>query len=103
MAIYYLTCSNNEEADKISKILLEKRLVACIKKLPIESSFWWKGNIDKANEVLLMLESVEENFEKINTEVKKLSSYETYILFCVPVTKTTKEVERWLKEELKNE
>ncbi|MCL5435142.1 MAG: divalent-cation tolerance protein CutA [Patescibacteria group bacterium] len=101
MAVYYLTCANNREADKISKVLLEKRLIACAKKVPASSMFRWKGKIDNAKEIVLMLESVEENFDKINAEVKKLSSYETYILFSIPVSKTTKGVEDWLKKELK--
>lgn len=101
MAIYYLTCANNREADKISKALLEKRLIACAKKLPVFSMFRWKGKIDNAKEIVVMLESIEENFDKINQVVKKLSSYETFILFSVPVSKTTKEVEDWLRKELK--
>lgn len=101
MAIYYLTCANDREADKISKALLEKRLVACAKKLPVSSTFLWKGKIDNAKEIIVILESVEENFEKINAVVKKLSTYETYILFSIPVSKTTKEVEDWLRKETK--
>lgn len=101
LAIYYLTCANNREADKISKALLEKRLIACAKKLSVSSIFRWKGKIDNAKEIIVMLESVEENFEKINAVVKKLSTYETYILFSIPVSKTTKGIENWLKKELK--
>lgn len=101
MAIYYLTCKDNTEADKISKILLEKRLVACAKKFPVESNFWWKNKIDNAKEVVVILESIEDNFEKINVEVKKLSSYETPLLFSIPVLKTTKGVGKWLKKEVK--
>lgn len=100
MAIYYLTCADDGEADRILKVLLEKRLVACAKKLPVSSAFWWKGKIDNAKEVLVMYESVEENFDKINAVVKKLHSYKTYVLFSIPVNKTTKEVEDWLKKEL---
>jgi len=101
MAIYYLTCTNNREADKISKVLLEKRLITCAKKLPVSSMFRWKGKIDNAKEFVVILESIEENFDKINAEVKKLSSYETYVLYSVPVNKTTKGVGDWLKKELK--
>lgn len=100
MAIFYLTCANDREADKISKALLEKRLVACAKKLLVTSMFRWKEKINNAKEVLVMYESVEENFDKINAVVKKLHSYETYVLFSIPVAKTTKEVEDWLKKEL---
>lgn len=101
MAIYFLTCQDEFEAEKISKVLLEKRLIVCAKKFQIESSFWWKNNINSAQEIVVMLESIEENFGKINKEVKKLSGYETYILFSIPVSKTTKEVGNWLKKELK--
>ena len=77
MAVYFLTCKDDFEAKKISKVLLEKRLVACAKKFPVNSSFWWKGKIDNAREVVVMFESIEENFEKIEKQVKKLSSYES--------------------------
>ena len=101
MAIFYLTCADDREADKISKALLEKRLVACAKKLPVSSAFWWKKKLDNEKEVLVMFESMEENFDKVNKEIKKLKSYETYVLFCLPVGKATKDVEDWLKKELK--
>ncbi len=101
MAIYYLTCASNREADKISEVLLEEKLIACAKKLPVSSMFRWKGKIDNAKEIIVMLESIEENFDKINAIVKKLTSYETPILFSIPVSKTTKGVEDWLRKELK--
>jgi len=101
MAIFYLACANDREADKISKALLEKRLVACAKKFSVSSNFWWKRKLDNAKEVLVMYESEEENFDKVDAVVKKLHSYETYVLFSLPVSKTTKEVEDWLKKELK--
>lgn len=102
IAVYFLTCKDDFEAENISKVLLEKKLVACSKKFPVNSSFWWKNHIDNAIEVVVMFESIEKNFDKIEKQVKKLSSYETYILFSIPVSKTTKGVERWLKKELKN-
>lgn len=100
MAIFYLTCANAEEAEKISKVLLEKQLVACAKKLSVSSTFRWKGQIDTTEEVLVMFESIEENFDKVQTEIKKLHSYETFVFFCIPVSQTTSNVEDWLKKEL---
>ena len=100
MAIYYLTCESNDEADKISKALLEKRLIACAKKFPVESNFWWKEKLDSAKEIVVMLESIEENFTKIEEVVNQFSSYETPLLFSIPVSKTTKGVEEWLKREI---
>jgi len=100
MCVLMLTCANQKEADKITKSLLEKRLIVCAKTSSVSSSFLWRGKIDSSDEILLIMDSIEENFEKINKEVKKLHSYETFVLTSLGV-KTTKEVEAWTKEELK--
>lgn len=100
--LLFLTCANKEEAEKIEQALLNKKLVYCVKKTPVSSTFLWKGKIANSGEVLLVMDSVEENFEKVNAEIKKIHSYETFVLTSVPVTKTTKEVETWVKEELSN-
>lgn len=100
MILIYLTCKDNEEANKISESFLKKRLVACAKKLPVESKFWWEGKIDNTNEVMVMFETVEDKFEAIEKEVDRLHSYDTPMLFSVTVSKTTDKVEAWLKEEI---
>ncbi|MDO8269675.1 MAG: divalent-cation tolerance protein CutA [Candidatus Levybacteria bacterium] len=100
MIIVYLTCANEEEALRISEALLDKKLVACAKKLPINSSFWWEGKKDTASEILVLLETVEDKFEAIEAEVKVHHSYETPMLFAVSVLRTTEKVKKWLREEL---
>ena len=98
--ILLLTCANQKEAEKISQILLEKKLVVCIKTASVRSSFLWHKKINHASEVLLIMDSVERNFDKIKEEVKKIHSYETFVLTSSLVNKTTPEVEKWIEEEL---
>ncbi len=100
MNVLLLTCANQEEADKIANILLEKKLILCVKKTPVSSSFLWEHKIQSSNEILLIMDSIAENFEKINFEVKKLHNYKTFVLTAVLVDQTTKEVEDWAKKEL---
>lgn len=100
LSILFLTCANNTEADKITTALLERNLVFCVKKQPVSSSFLWKGKINSSDEVLLMMDSLENNFMKIDELVSKLHSYDTYVLIAIPVTQTTKNVENWVKDEL---
>ena len=97
----FLTCANNGEADKISQALLTKKLVVCIKKTVVSSSFLWKGSIAKSNEVLLIMDSTEEKFEEIEKEVRKIHSYETFVLLATSVIKSSKGVREWIKDELK--
>jgi periplasmic divalent cation tolerance protein len=76
MTLVYITCKDKEEARKISKALLEKKLIACSNMFPIESMYWWKGKIEEDNEVVILAKTKEKNYEKIKEEVKKLHSYE---------------------------
>ncbi len=101
MIIVYLTCADDKEADVIVEALLNKRLVACAKRLPIESAFWWEGKKDAVDEVLVLFETIEEKFDEIEEVVRELHSYETPMLFSVQVHRATNEVNIWLRDELK--
>lgn len=101
MAILYLTCANDREADKISKSLLEQKLVVCAKKVPVSSSFFWEGKVNKAREVVLLLETEERLFDEIEQEVKKLHSHKVFVLFAIPVTTSSKGIAEWMREGLK--
>lgn len=96
--LLFLTCKDKNEADKISLLLLNKKLVVCVKKVPINSSYLWKNRIESAKEVLLIMDSIEENFEKVNQEVKKIHSYKTYTLLGTKVNQINKEAFDWIKE-----
>jgi len=101
MVLLFLPCANEEEAEKITQSLLEKHLIVCGKKTPVSSAYFWKGKIEKSGETLLILESVEENYEEIEKEIRKLHSYETFVLSAISVIRYSKGVETWLKEGLK--
>ncbi|OGF99969.1 hypothetical protein A2Y99_01430 [Candidatus Gottesmanbacteria bacterium RBG_13_37_7] len=100
ICLLLLTCVDSKEADCISTILLEKKLIVCVKRFPVSSSFLWKGKIEKTNEVLLIMDSKEENFERVEKEVAKIHSYDSFVLISTPVTHTTDKVKDWMKEEL---
>jgi len=101
-AIYLLFCTTYKEAEKIREILLKQRLIACGGIMNIKhSKYWWKGLIEEANnEILLLMESKEENILKMEKEIRKHHAHKTFVLHAIPV-KTTKDVKKWLKDELK--
>lgn len=96
----WLTCANKTEADKIAKALLAKYLVACAKQLPVSSDFLWQGKIDHNDEILLVMDSHEDLFDKIEAEVAKLHSYETFVLQAIPVSKVSTAAAKWLEDSL---
>lgn len=98
--LLFLSCRNIREADNISKKLLEEKLIVCAKKIPIDSTYLWKNKIESDTEILLIMDSVEENFEKVNHEVKKLHSYKIYNLLMTKVNKINHDSLKWLKNNL---
>ncbi len=73
MKLIYITCKDTEEAEKISKHLLRKRLIACANIFPIKSMYLWEGKITDDNEVVLLAKGMD--YENIKKEVKKIHSY----------------------------
>lgn len=76
MISVYVTCRDSKEAEKVSRHLLGKRLVACSNMFPVRSMYWWKGSIAEETETAVILKSVEGNFKMIVDEVRKVHSYE---------------------------
>lgn len=99
--VLLLTCPNQKEADKIAAALLKKRLVACAKKIPVASQFWWEGKIEKAKEVILLLESREDMVKNIESAVRLLHPHSTFVLMTLPISHTSAGVEDWINKSLK--
>lgn len=93
-----LTCEDRAEAEKIADCLLEQKLIACAKFVTTDSRFWWRGKILDGQEVMLLMESIDANFEKIEAEVAKLHSYETFVLQSLPMNRVSQRASAWLKE-----
>lgn len=95
----WLTCSNRQEADLISKNLLNKHLVACVKQFSVTSTYWWKEKLEKSNEVLLLMESRLDLFKQTEKVVSELHSYDTFVLQATPMINLSKEAQTWLRKE----
>ena len=70
MTLIYITCKDEEEAVKISKHLLEKRLIACSNMHPIRSMYWWQGKIQDEKEFVIIAKTVNKNYNKIKANNK---------------------------------
>jgi periplasmic divalent cation tolerance protein len=71
------TAGAKEEARSIADALVERKLAACVNIVgPIESVFRWKGEVDFANEHLLVIKTTAGCFEQVRDAIKELHSYE---------------------------
>ena len=100
MTLIYITCKDHMEAEKISRHLLEKRLIACANLHSIRSLYWWQGKIQDSNEVVIMAKTLEKNYKKIKEEVKKMHSYDVPCILKIDA-EANESYDKWVKEEVK--
>ena len=102
--VVMITCSSKREANKVKKVLLEKRLAACVNIIPkVDSSFWWKGKIDSSLEVLLLAKTKKKMLKGIITLVKKIHSYEVPEIIALPIVGGNKDYLNWIEKEVRGE
>lgn len=89
-----------EEAKKVTSHLLQKKIITCANFFPITSSFWRKGKIDNSNEIVALLKTKKQNWEKVKSKIKKIHSYETPCIMKLDV-EANKDYEDWIEDESK--
>jgi periplasmic divalent cation tolerance protein len=97
----FLTCADSDEAQKISDILLDNKLAACVRSADVESVFIWKGQKEQDSEKLLIIDTSEDRFDAIEAAVKEAHSYETFVLTAYQVVRASAGVEEWVEDSLK--
>ena len=95
------TVERRTDAEKISRILLEKRLIACAQiQGPISSSYWWQGAIVTAQEFLLTIKSVERLAPQIEDLILSIHPYSTPEIIMIPISRISDDYRQWLEKEL---
>jgi periplasmic divalent cation tolerance protein len=96
--IVLVTTSNEQEAEKIIRRLLDEKLIACANIIsPVSSHFHWSGKIEKAEECLVLMKSREDLFEKLAETVKSMHSYEVPEILALPIINGSKTYIDWLE------
>jgi periplasmic divalent cation tolerance protein len=71
------TAGSEQEAQKIAHILVKRRLAACVNILPqVQSIYRWKGEIESAQEWLLLIKTRADRFPAVRDAIRELHSYE---------------------------
>jgi periplasmic divalent cation tolerance protein len=71
------TAGSEQEAHKIAHILVKRRLAACVNIVPrVQSIYRWKGEIESAQEWLLLIKTRADKFPAVRDAIGELHSYE---------------------------
>lgn len=71
------TVGTEEQAYTIAREIVARRQAACVNIVPgIRSIYRWKGKICKDGELLLIVKTLEDEFEGVAATIRELHSYE---------------------------
>ena len=99
--VVLMTAPDEEAAEKLARILIEKRLAACVNVAPrIRSFFWWEGKIDEQNEVLLVAKTTEPALRALIETVHAHHAYQVPEIIALPIVAGSKKYLSWLTTEV---
>ncbi|MDR3407052.1 MAG: divalent-cation tolerance protein CutA [Methylovirgula sp.] len=93
-----LTACGTTAAGKIAEMLVRDRLAACVQKLPVESTYRWKGGIETAQEVLLLIKIKTADYAAVEQAIRALHDYEIPEIIALPVAQGFAGYLSWIDE-----
>ena len=85
--IVFCTVPDTDSGHRIAVRLLQDGLAACVNLITgIESVYRWKGQLEKASEVLLMIKSRSADYTEVEAAISALHPYELPEIIAVPVS-----------------
>ncbi len=97
--IIYVTAPDEETAVTIGRALVEEKLAACANIVPrIRSLYRWKGAVEDEREVLMILKTRTELFDRVEQRVRSMHPYEVPEIVAIPLTHGSPPYLDWLSD-----
>jgi periplasmic divalent cation tolerance protein len=97
------TYPNLAEAKNLAKILLEKKLAACVQFLPIKSMYFWQGKIENNREILVKIKTKNSLYEMVEKTIAEHHSYEIPQIFSSQINQGLEPYFDWVDSNIKNQ
>jgi len=92
-----------DKSELLARMLVEKRIVACVNIVPVRSYYRWKGDFCDEQEHLLIAKTTRENAEKVIEAIKDLHPYEVPEIIALPVIDGYPPYREWVTQETQDE
>lgn len=95
-AVVSTTVGTETEAKALARRLVEGRLAACVQILPIHSVYRWQGEVEAAEEHLLLIKIRAAAFEAVAEAIRLGHPYEVPEILMTPVVAGAPDYLAWL-------
>ena len=100
VTLILITVPDEATASKISSMLVEQKLAACVNIVPgIRSYFRWHNRLNTVSELLLLVKTRRELFDEVEKSILKYHPYEVPEIIAVEIPFGNEKFINWAKEE----
>jgi periplasmic divalent cation tolerance protein len=97
------TAGSEEEAERISAALIERRLAACVQVSgPIASRYRWQGEVEQAQEWLCVAKTEAARYPELEAAIRELHSYDEPEIVATPIVTGSPAYLGWLSASTKS-
>jgi periplasmic divalent cation tolerance protein len=97
--IVLTTCGNDDDAGALARVLVERRLAACVNAVgQVASTYRWKGEVQQDRETLLIIKTTAPRLAAIEQTIREKSKYELPEVIAIPVEAGSADYLDWVRE-----
>jgi periplasmic divalent cation tolerance protein len=90
-----------EKGEGLAKLLVEKKLAACVNVVKgLRSFYWWKGKIEEDDEELLIIKTSREAYGELEKQIKENHPYTVPEIIALPIILGNLDYLAWMDESL---
>lgn len=91
---------SRQEAATLAKSAVQQRLAACAQLVgPLASTYWWEGEIETAEEWMVVFKTTADRFEELAGLITESHSYDTPEIIATPVVAGSGDYLGWVREQ----
>ena len=97
--VVFITASDEDEAVKIARSLVETKLAGCVNIIKnIRSVYRWEETIEDDPEVLMVAKTQKTLFRELMKKVKEIHSYTVPEIIALPIVEGSEDYLQWLRD-----
>ncbi|MDQ7082524.1 MAG: divalent-cation tolerance protein CutA [Aquificota bacterium] len=99
--VVVLITAPKEKGQEIADFIVKNKLGACVNVVPsVSSTYWWKGNIEKDEESLLVVKTTTARLSLLTEMVKEVHPYTVPEIIALPIVGGNDDYLHWIGESI---
>lgn len=97
LLVVLCTVPDEEAGRRLARMLVERRLAACVNRLPnVTSVYWWQGEIQEDGEQVLVIKTRRELWSRLADAIEGAHPYDVPEIVALPMVECHEPYARWL-------